>query len=470
MTFDFSNEESGWQNTRSRSTQNRFSTRVFTGMNSERALEMTTPHDIADQRLETAGERARRVNGTQPESERELPSGVKSAAIGARGFGDQPAQRASRMFVGSTPPRNVERGDWDTYKGNGDPFRSAMDRATFHKKQFLAADAADAAEQFVYRRPYDGTVPRKGAPARISVVTFDGKLVPLVKSPTGTTKYYSDFTLAGFDAAPTERAQITETFGVNFLKVFGEKPLFVRFSGILVDTPDFNWKAAFLQNWSSVLRATRLVELNARVVITIEDILLEGYFLKLSVSKKSSNNKVAAFQSSFYATSLQLTDSNIVSSQIGTELKLFRQKAKEVAKERRRVSEGQAEAFGSNFKAANDMLGSERDKLTRRSQSSKKPRKGTVDGETTPVSAPEVGQDGDQSPELGQEPSPPPVGVSRQDPEPTVQGDPNTVYLNSPPPPVEYYGRNVDPVYDSLAPSDDRELVYNQHNGVWSYH
>jgi hypothetical protein len=141
----------------------------------------------------------------------------------------------------------------------------------------------------------------------------------------------------------------------------------------LIDTPDFNWKAAFLQNWETTLRATRLVELDARVVITVEDIVAEGYFLKLDVSKKSSNPKLAAFQSMFYARTLQITDPNIVSSQVGQNLQALRDEARERAKEGRRNSEAQAEAIGGLFSQAHKKLGEDREKLTRRDPKNKKP-------------------------------------------------------------------------------------------------
>ena len=371
--YDFSSAETGWQDRRSREQQNRFSTRIHTEMNAERSLETSSAYDIVDQRNETPGERRKREDGTAPNKEREVSQAVKSASLGSRGGSSSGRKQA---FAAISPPRNIERGDWDAYEGRGDSMSGLFDRATsFLGRSFSAEDVADAAERPLFRRPYDGTEPRAGSPAKLSVVTYDGKLVPLVKSPGGTTKYFSDFTLAGWQAAPTERHQITETFGVEFLKVFGRRPHFISLSGVLIDTPDFNWKAVFLQNWETTLRATRLVQLNARVVITVEDIVAEGYFLKLTVSKKASNNKIAAFQSAFYAKSIQITDSNIISTQVGTSLKALRAEAAEAAKDRRRRSGDKLEGFGETFRKTQEKLGEERDKLTRRDPKNTKPRR-----------------------------------------------------------------------------------------------
>jgi len=370
--YDFYDEEGGWQDKRGRAQQNSFSVRAYKRVNPELCLVTTSSYDIVDQRTETESERRDRENGVMPSSERELPQSVKQAAIG----GSQSAlqNRRGSFFVSVGPPRHIDRGDWLSYSSRpGDSSATALDRATYHRRSFLDAMKADISDRPRARRPYDGTLPRPGSPARLSVVTYDGKLVPLIKAPSGSTKYYTDFTLSTWQYSPTERQQITESFGVDFLKVFGKRPDFVSFGGILVDTPDFNWKSAFLHNWDTTLRATRLVELNARVVITVEDLVMEGYFLKLNLSKQAGNPKIVGFQASFYAKSIQITDPNIISSDVGVRLQAFREEARQQEKERLRNSVRITEAASKMFDDIQKLAGKDRDKVTRRNPNNRKP-------------------------------------------------------------------------------------------------
>lgn len=389
MNYDFRGNQDGWQDQQARASQNRFSLHAARAVNAESCLVSSASYDIADQLHEGNTARRDRVSGKAADGSsapREISPRIKSAATGMSAFtsGARAASeiggsgsrysRPVEVFVVSAPPRTIPAGDWEDFNSTGDAVGGAMRRSAFFDRQFQSTASADVEERPVFRRPYSGSVPRRGAPAHLSVVTFDGQVIPLVKAPTGVVKYYSDFTLANWRWALVERQQVTESFGTEFLKVFGQRPNMIRFSGILIDTPDYNWKATFLRNWETTLRATRLVELNARIILVVEDIVAEGYFSSLDLSKAVSNEKIVPFQASFYARSVHLTDPNIVSSEIGSKLRFLREEAQQRADEQRRQNAVQrASSTGgqvnSLFERVNKVSGTQRDRVTRRRRS-----------------------------------------------------------------------------------------------------
>ena len=335
--------------------------------NAERCLEVTSAYDIVDRVTLSESEREdeeRRLPDNLPD---DLPLEVRSASTAGG------TQSPGRSFMVTTPPRQIGREQWDAYNNPTDHARGPIDRSGFFAQDFSDLSVIEEEDRPIYRRPYDGTAPRHGAPGRISVLKSDGTFIPLLKAPRGTTKYYTDFTLAGWQHAPAERHQITASFGADFLKVFGRNPHFISMSGVLVDTPLYNWKSVFMKNWDTVLRATRLVELDARAIITVDELVLEGYFLKGQFSKRTSNHKIVGFQVIFYAKDIRYLDPNIVAYEIGTSVSQMIPTASEERIDRlSRARQAGAEAV-ANFETANQNLGEERLDTVRRRREDQRP-------------------------------------------------------------------------------------------------
>lgn len=118
---------------------------------------------------------------------------------------------------------------------------------------------------------------------------------------------YSNFMITGCQESRAEKYQIMETFGVPFIFFFGERPRIYQFNGILLNSLDFQWRAEFWANYDDVLRGTRLVERNARVLLSWDDITIEGYILQAAASEDSSQPHLVNFNFQFFVTNYTST-------------------------------------------------------------------------------------------------------------------------------------------------------------------
>lgn len=143
-------------------------------------------------------------------------------------------------------------------------------------------------EQANVRRPLRGLVSGEDHYSVIRVVKENGQAVPIINSSVASTDtkagYNSNFLIQSVQEQRSEKSQIIETFGENFVYFFGERPRIMSFSGFLVNSNDFNWKTEFWRNYEMFFRGTKLVELRARIYINVDDVLLEGYMLGASAS------------------------------------------------------------------------------------------------------------------------------------------------------------------------------------------
>jgi len=163
------------------------------------------------------------------------------------------------------------------------------------------------------RRPYRGIQIKDDTYAVLSVRKPNGEAIPLASSsavdPAGAAGWagytsgglgqvdeYSDFILQQVNDQRMEKQQIIETFGDAFVYFFGERPRMVTFSGQLVNTSDFNWRAQFWHNYENYLRGSRLVQLNARCYLAYDTIVIEGYPISATAVDDSENPYQVSFQ------------------------------------------------------------------------------------------------------------------------------------------------------------------------------
>jgi hypothetical protein len=163
------------------------------------------------------------------------------------------------------------------------------------------------------RRPYRGIQIKDDTYATISVVKPGGAYIALTSSSARVTKHhditaqgkvndYSDFILQNITDQRAEKQQVIETFGEPFIYFYGERPRTVSFSGMLVNSEDFNWRAQFWENYENHLRGTKLVQENARVYLTYDTILLEGYPISASAQDTSDSPYAIPFQMQMFVT------------------------------------------------------------------------------------------------------------------------------------------------------------------------
>jgi hypothetical protein len=113
---------------------------------------------------------------------------------------------------------------------------------------------------------------------------------------------YANFLISGVQESRQEKYQLMETFGVPYIFFFGERPRVYQYSGVLLNSLDFQWRNEFWANYDEVLRGTRLVDRNARVVLTIDDVVVEGYILQASATEDSQTKELVQFNFQLFVT------------------------------------------------------------------------------------------------------------------------------------------------------------------------
>jgi hypothetical protein len=93
-----------------------------------------------------------------------------------------------------------------------------------------------------------------------------------------------------------------QTFGRDYLYVFGEKPRALTFQATLMNTLDMNWRGQFWENWDNRFRAERLIEQDARMYIGWDDILVEGYPISAVSDEVSDAPNAIRMSMTFYVT------------------------------------------------------------------------------------------------------------------------------------------------------------------------
>jgi hypothetical protein len=168
------------------------------------------------------------------------------------------------------------------------------------------------------RRPVRGIEIKDDTYATIQVITADGRNLPLidaagnVKSTSdgqgqsaGYTYQYSNFLIQQTQEQRIEKNQIVVTFGEPYIFFYGEQPRMLNVQGVLLNTLDFNWKAEFLENYDKYLRGTRCVQNKARVYLSWDDIIVEGYIMNCTVDEQSLERNWVTFNFQMFLTNYQ---------------------------------------------------------------------------------------------------------------------------------------------------------------------
>lgn len=167
------------------------------------------------------------------------------------------------------------------------------------------------------RRPTRGVVLKEDTFATLRVISGKGDGRSLIdagsrrpdqKSPfkvgeKTATDVYSNFFLQSVQEERVEKQQILETFGEAYIFLFGERARVMSFSGILVNSQDFNWEAEWWDNYENELRGTKCVENDARVFLQFDDTLIGGYILSSSAQKNAQDRNWVNFAFQMFVTS-----------------------------------------------------------------------------------------------------------------------------------------------------------------------
>ena len=202
-----------------------------------------------------------------------------------------------------------------------DPFRGAATQAQAYfvdtasrslaRLDFKAGVGVTSTPPASVSRPSGGIQikPNTYATAQVRRMS-DGKAIPLVneaaqnggqRTKDGPTAW-TDWLLINVHEERSEKTQIVETFGDTYVYAFGEHPRVMSFIGVLLNTPDYPWRAVFWDNWENVFRATRLIEQDARMYIMFDDIMVEGYPLSATADQSAADPNALSFRFSFLVT------------------------------------------------------------------------------------------------------------------------------------------------------------------------
>jgi len=145
------------------------------------------------------------------------------------------------------------------------------------------------------RRPTRGIQVTPNTYSTMRVLDAGGAPVGLINSsapPNGTKSadMSANYILQSVSESRDEKLQLLETFGQAYGFFFGERPRVVQFSGVLVNTADFNWRSEWWENYENIFRGTKLVERNARLYISYDDIVVEGYMLNSVIGQQAEAN------------------------------------------------------------------------------------------------------------------------------------------------------------------------------------
>lgn len=154
------------------------------------------------------------------------------------------------------------------------------------------------------RRPFRGLELRDPVSAYMKLVRRDGTTVQLLDSSdrTGRSSEYSNFILQSVQDQRMEKQQILETFGADYLMLFGPAPHFLQISAMLIHSLDFDWKTEFLENYEKYLRGTRAIEQGARTYLFYDGAIVEGYILNAQVAETADNPQLVPLNFQFFVT------------------------------------------------------------------------------------------------------------------------------------------------------------------------
>ena len=168
------------------------------------------------------------------------------------------------------------------------------------------------------RRPVRGIEIKDDTYAVIQVITADGRNLPLIDAAgnikstsdgqgqsAGYSYQYSNFLIQQLQEQRVEKSQVVLTFGEPYIFFFGEQPRMLNIQGVLLNTVDFNWKAEFLENYDKYLRGTRCVQNKARVYLSWDDIIAEGYIMNCSVEEQAQERNWVSFNFQMFLTNYQ---------------------------------------------------------------------------------------------------------------------------------------------------------------------
>lgn len=160
------------------------------------------------------------------------------------------------------------------------------------------------------RRPTNGLVLAGDTPASLSIRNATGAPVQLLKNSStdqDASWFTTNFILQSVQTQRAEKFQEIETFGPTYGFFFGERPIMITASAVLISTPDFPWAVEWWWNYAHGLSGTSLTAANSRVYLEYNDMILEGYILNCQVVENTDVPYSANMSFTMWVTQLDYT-------------------------------------------------------------------------------------------------------------------------------------------------------------------
>jgi hypothetical protein len=196
------------------------------------------------------------------------------------------------------------------YQMTPDAFNSGFQGLSATQQNKGAPNGQPDARFANVRRPVRGIQIKDDTYATIQVRTADGRNISLIDAGgpdegpdgTSTTKVYSNFLIQNIQQQRMEKKQVVETFGEPYIFFFGQHPIILQVSGVLINTEDFNWRAEFIANYDEFLRGTSCVQNKTRVYLSWDTIVTEGYIMECSFQETAAERHWLSFNFQMFLT------------------------------------------------------------------------------------------------------------------------------------------------------------------------
>jgi len=125
-----------------------------------------------------------------------------------------------------------------------------------------------------------------------------GEDVATVSSAYKETSWgYIDFLLQSANENFTEKEQIVQTVSDNYVSYYlGQQPPVFNYSGVLLNSEQDDWRAAFTVMYNEILRGTKMARRKATVILAYDDVFVTGVLRQMNQTLTADTELAVRFQ------------------------------------------------------------------------------------------------------------------------------------------------------------------------------
>lgn len=156
------------------------------------------------------------------------------------------------------------------------------------------------------RRPLRGIEVSEDTYAVMKAVLPDGTPIKLANQAAygAESPEWSNFLLQSVQESRMEKSQVLETFGESFIFFYGQHPINLAVSAILLDSQDFRWAQEFRINYERYLRGSKLSSLGGKLYLFYDDKIVEGMMMGCTLAKAAEQQNLEQLQFQLIVTNI----------------------------------------------------------------------------------------------------------------------------------------------------------------------